>query len=59
MDLDRNRELDQILERTSASALKSLDAVVDVNQHLRDLHRDVELELAASPHRSAIRNTDR
>ena len=59
MDLDRNRELDQILDRTSASALKSLGAVVDVSQHLRDLHRDVELELAPAQQRLPIHGTDR
>jgi hypothetical protein len=33
-------ELDRLLERTSASALKSLDEAIDVEQRLRDLHRE-------------------
>ena len=39
MDPDRERQLDQILERTRARALKSLEAVVDVDERLRELHR--------------------
>jgi len=42
MDHDPDDQLDQILERTRASALKSLNAVVDVDRHLRDLHAEAE-----------------
>ena len=58
MDLDRNRQLDQILERTSASALKSLSTVIDVRQNLRDLHREVELLLDPPQHRPSAPASD-
>ena len=41
MDHDTELALDQFLERASRSALKSLDAVVDVEQRLRTLYREV------------------
>jgi hypothetical protein len=41
MDHDSNTTLEQFLARASSSALKSLDAVVDVEQRLRELFRDV------------------
>jgi hypothetical protein len=44
MDHDKNLKLDKLLERTSVSALKSLDAVVDVEQRLRDFYREVGLD---------------
>jgi hypothetical protein len=44
MDHDDDRELDQILERERVSTLKALNAVVDVEQRLRDLCRDLGLK---------------
>jgi ribosomal protein L1 len=39
MDRDKEQQLDQLMERASESALKSLDATVDVEQRLRDVFR--------------------
>ncbi|MEV4755451.1 hypothetical protein AB0J86_10095 [Micromonospora sp. NPDC049559] len=56
MDPDKDLVLDRILERTPASALASLNAVIDVEQRLRDLYREVGLdpELARSERPSAF-----
>jgi hypothetical protein len=44
MDPDKKHVLDQLIERAAASALKSLDAVVDVEQQLRDLYQEAGLD---------------
>lgn len=41
MDRERDLDLDTFLMNASRSALESLDAVIDVEQRLRDLYRDV------------------
>ncbi|MEU4381254.1 hypothetical protein [Micromonospora echinofusca] len=51
MDHDREHELDQLMERTTVSVLKSLDATVDVKQRLRELLREagVDPDLVQAP----------
>ncbi|MEV4117646.1 hypothetical protein [Micromonospora sp. NPDC049645] len=44
MDHDKDYALDQLMRRASASALKSLDATVDIEQRLRDLLRDAGID---------------
>lgn len=39
MDHERLPELDELLERVRGSALKSLNAVVDVEERLQAIHR--------------------
>ncbi|GAA2490293.1 hypothetical protein [Winogradskya humida] len=51
--MDRDHELDQILERVSASALKSLDKDVDVDGSLRDLLREVDSTLPSTSEEEA------
>ncbi|MET8006216.1 hypothetical protein [Nonomuraea glycinis] len=38
---ERDLDLDILLTNASRSALESLDAVIDVEQRLSDLHQDV------------------
>ncbi|KKK07255.1 hypothetical protein [Micromonospora sp. HK10] len=44
MDHDREYELDQLMERATASVVKSLDATVDVKQRLRELLREAGVD---------------
>jgi len=48
MDRERDLELDTLLTLASRSALESLDAVIDVEQRLRDLYHDIADEPDAS-----------
>ena len=41
MDRDSNT-LERLFNRASRSALRSLDALIDVDQRLRDLYREIE-----------------
>lgn len=50
--MDRDTELDRLMDRASTAALKSLDAKVDVHQRLRELLD----RAAANPERTS---TDR
>jgi hypothetical protein len=47
MDPNKDLELEKLLAQASASALKSLDAMVDVDQMLSVLYREVGLESEA------------
>jgi len=43
MDRDSNT-LERLFDRASRSALRSLDTMIDVDQRLRDLYREIEHE---------------
>ncbi|MCG5446152.1 hypothetical protein NIE79_004719 [Micromonospora sp. NIE79] len=51
MDPNKDLELDQLFERTSASTLRSLDTTIDVEQRLRDLFREAGLDPELVPER--------
>lgn len=42
MDKDADFTLDQLLSQTAESALATLTASIDIEQHLRDLHKAAE-----------------
>jgi hypothetical protein len=48
MDRQADQALDQMLNQTSASVLKTLDGVVDVEQRMKELLRDVGIDPAAA-----------
>jgi hypothetical protein len=49
MDHDKEYELDQLMERATASVVKSLDATVDVKQRLRELLREAGVDPGLIP----------
>ncbi|XVU24196.1 hypothetical protein ACQPZJ_44360 [Actinoplanes sp. CA-054009] len=43
-EIDKELALDQLMQRASASIVKSLDATVDVKQRLHDLLREAGVD---------------
>lgn len=43
MDPEKDAELDELLSKTSMSALASVEAAIDVDQRLHDLYRELDL----------------
>ncbi|MFC7279840.1 hypothetical protein ACFQS1_38280 [Paractinoplanes rhizophilus] len=50
--IDKELALDQLMQRASASIVKSLDATVDVKQRLHDLLREAGVDPALVQERS-------